>query len=59
MNNATIGLDIVKNLLHNAELNRNGTVTRCGMLKRRIEKILAAIGHWKLQIAAITIILSS
>ena len=33
-NNTTIGLDIAKNVFHYAELNRNGTVTGSGVLKR-------------------------
>ena len=33
-NNTTIGLDIAKNVFHYAQLNRNGTVTGSGMLKR-------------------------
>ena len=33
-NNTTIGLDIAKNVFHYVELNRNGTVTGSGMLKR-------------------------
>jgi transposase len=34
INNTTIGLDIAKNVFHYAELNRNGTVTGSGVLKR-------------------------
>ena len=34
MNNTTIGLDIAKNVSYYAELNRNGTGTGSGMLKR-------------------------
>ena len=33
-NNTTIGLDIAKNVFHYAQLNRNGTVTGSGILKR-------------------------
>ena len=33
-NNTTIGLDIAKNVFHYAQLNRNGTVTGSGKLKR-------------------------
>ena len=33
-NNTTIGLDIAKNVFHYAQLNRNGTVTGSGVLKR-------------------------
>ncbi len=34
MNNTTIGLDIAKSVFHYAELNRNGTLTGKGNLKR-------------------------
>ena len=58
-NNTTIGLDIAKNVFHYAELNRNGTVTGSGMLKRNkvlyfagLGRELAKLGHTVLLLPA-------